>query len=399
MNQTEKETNPKATVPENINEPIMLEGIHSPEPEPMPVFIPEAHKTGYAVVGLGHLTLGEILPALKASKRCRIAALVSGDSEKLSRTAAMYGISEDALYSYDNFDDIVNNPQVDAVYIVLPNSMHKEFTIRAAKAGKHVLCEKPMAVSSAECEEMIAVCRKHKVKLMIAYRIQYEPYNTYVKEQIKKGTLGKIKFVEAQNGQKSGNPAHWRYRKALAGGGALPDIGLYCLNTTRFILDAEPEEVFATVYSNPDDPHFKEVEENAVWQMRFPDNLVVQCSTHYQTYETKRYRVLGSESWLDLDNAYAYVGQKLKHGKEEENKAINQIDIEHVNQFAQEMDYFSLCITDGLQPYTPGEVGLQDQLIMEAIYESAAANKPVSLKGKLLKDLNRGEAPNLEKLK
>lgn len=191
MKKIEKENRPKAKVPVKISEPISLEGIHSQEREPQPVFLPGSDKIGYAVVGLGHLSLGEILPAIKMSKRSKITALVSGDPKKLKRVGEMYDVPEEAQYSYQNFDEIASNKNVDAVFIVLPNSMHKEFTIRSAKAGKHVLCEKPMAVSSDECREMIAACQDNKVKLMIAYRIQYEPFNTFVKENIKRVHLAK----------------------------------------------------------------------------------------------------------------------------------------------------------------------------------------------------------------
>lgn len=395
MKEYKMQGTPPAHVPVKTDSPILLEGIHSKEPEPMPINYPEDQQIGYAVIGLGHLTLGEILPALKECKKSKIAALVSGHPEKLKKTGLMYNVPESSQYSYENFDEIANNDDVNAVFIVLPNSMHKEFTIRSAKAGKHVLCEKPMAISSDECREMIEACEAASVKLMIAYRIQYEPFNTYVKNQIKEKAIGTVKFVEAQNGQSSGNPDHWRYKKSLSGGGALPDIGIYCLNTTRFILDAEPEEVFAYQYSNPKDPHFKEIDEMVNWQMKFPGGVVAQCSTSYQIHTSKRYRVVGDEGWLNLDNAYGYVGQKLLHGKPEEHTPVQEISIKHVNQFAQEMDYFSDCILNDTQPYTSGEVGLQDQIIIEAIYESAKTGKAVSLKGKLQKNLNRGKTPSI----
>lgn len=386
---------PPSVVPDSIDEPIKLEGIESEEWDEMPISYPESKKIGYAVVGLGHLSLEEILPALQQCKKSRIAALVSGHPEKMQKTGLMYGVPADSQYSYENFDEIALNDQVDAIFIVLPNSMHKEFTIRSAQAGKHVLCEKPMAMNSKECKEMISACDEAGVKLMIAYRIQFEPFNTYVKNQIKDNKLGTIKFVEAQNGQNSGNPDHWRFKKALSGGGALPDIGLYCLNTTRFILDMEPEEVFAYQYSTPNDPLFAEVDEMVNWQMKFPGGIVAQCSTSYQIHTSKRYRVVGDEGWINLENAYAYVGQELIQSVNGEHNSLVNVKIEHVNQFAQEMDYFSECILNDAMPFTSGEVGLQDHLIIEAIYESAAKNKPISLKDKLPKKLKRGSEPKI----
>lgn len=391
-----KKNIPQAKVPKGLDKPIVLEGIHSKEGEPQPVDYPDSKKIGYAIVGLGHLALGEIIPALKECKKSKLVALVSGSPEKLKKVGRMYNVPENAQYSYENFDEIVNNDEVDVVYVVLPNSMHKDFTIRSANAKKHVLCEKPMGINAEECRKMIAVCENNRVKLMIAYRIQYEPFNTFIKNQIKEKAIGTIKFVEAQNGQTSGNPEHWRYKKALSGGGSLPDIGLYCLNTTRFILDSEPEEVFAYQYSNPDDENFREVEEMVCWQMKFPGGIVAQCATSYQTHSNKKYRVLGDKGWLHLDNAYAYKGQKLtKSANEEAQHTEKNILIEPVNQFSREIDYFSDCIQNDKKPFTSGEVGLQDQIIMEAIYESAKINQPVSLKGKINEKLDRGEEPEI----
>lgn len=341
---------PPAKIPKSPDQPILLEGISSKEPEEIPLTYPKDKKIGYAVVGLGHLTLGEILPALTACKKSKIAALVSGNPDKLKKTGTMYGVIESAQYSYEDFDAISENNELDAVFIVFPNSMHKEYTLRSAKAGKHVLCEKPMAISSQECREMIKACKDADVKLMVAYRIQFEPFNTYVKNQIKEKSIGTVKFVEAQNGQSSGNPEHWRYKKSLSGGGALPDIGIYCLNTTRFILDMEPEEVFAYQYSNSKDPHFKEIDEMVNWQMKFPGGIVAQCSTSYQIHTSKRYRVAGDKGWLNLDNAYGYVGQKLSLGIPGDPTEVKDINIKHVNQFAREMDYFSECILNDEQP-------------------------------------------------
>lgn len=386
---------PPALVPKTLDEPIKLEGIQSEEIEAMPINYPEDKKIGYAIVGLGHLSLGELLPALKECKKSRIAALVSGNPDKMRRTGLLYDVPEGSQYSYENFDEIAQNEEVDAVFIVLPNAMHKEFTLRSARAKKHVLCEKPMAINSEECKEMIKACTKAGVKLMVAYRIQFEPYNTYVKNQIQERKLGKIKFVQAHNGQSAGNPKHWRFNKTLGGGGALIDIGIYCLNTTRFILDLEPEEVYATQYSTPKDPLFKEVEEMVHWQMKFPGGIVAQCSTSFQIKPSKKYQVLGDEGWITLKEAYGYSGQSLTQSAGAESNSELKVQIPHVNQFAQEMDYFSQCILNDTEPYTSGEVGLQDHIIMEAIYESAEKNIPISLKGKLPKKLKRGPEPGL----
>src|SRR3954467_1115761 len=214
-------------------EPVHLKPIDHPseKPEaPPPAPAPPEKRIGFALVGLGKLTLNQLLPAFASCKKCKPVALVSGDRAKAERVAAQYGIATKNIYNYQNFDEIKNNPEVDVVYIVLPNSMHAEFTIRAAQAGKHVLCEKPMANTSKEAEQMIEACKKANKKLMVAYRIQYEPHNKLAKQWTRDKKFGKVRVIEAVNVQNQGDPDQWRLKKSLAGGGALPDIGLYCLN-------------------------------------------------------------------------------------------------------------------------------------------------------------------------
>ncbi|MET0244815.1 MAG: Gfo/Idh/MocA family oxidoreductase [Flavitalea sp.] len=378
-----KAQSPPARVPSSPQEPIKLEAWKSdadPASAPTPTPLPEEQRVGYAVVGLGHLSLEEILPALSQCEKSRLVALVSGSPEKLKKVGEQYGITPENRYSYENFDSIKNNKQVEIVYIVLPNGLHKEYVIRTAKAGKHVLCEKPMANTADECREMIAACNSANVKLMIAYRIHYQPHNRFVREQIKKKTFGAVKFIEATNSQSSANKDHWRHKKALAGGGALPDIGLYCLNTTRFILGEEPTEVFAYQYSTPGNPLFTEVEEIMSWQMKFPSGIIANCSTNYFVHDSRRYRVMSERGWHDIDNAYAYKGQQLKTSRAEGQLKIQEnIVIPENNQFGAEMDYFSDCIITNKRPFSTGEEGLQDHLIMEAIYRSAKDGKPIKL--------------------
>jgi len=362
-----------------------------------PTPLPADQRIGYALVGLGHLTLEELLPAFGACKKSKPVALVSGSPEKLQKVAKQYGIKPENCYSYEKYDTLKDNQEVQVIYIVLPNSMHAEFTIRGAQAGKHILCEKPMANSSAECQAMIDACKKANRKLMIAYRIQYEPYNRYIREQIQKNEYGKPKFVDAFNCQSSANPTHWRHIKALAGGGALPDIGLYCLNTTRFILGEEPTEVSAYIHSDPANPLFKEVEEVCTWQMTFPSGVIANCATHYNVHESRQYRVMTERGWYELTNAYAYTGQKLTTSRAD-GPIVRQemVSIMPKDQFATEMDYFSTCILEDKQPYSTGEEGLQDQRIMEAIYQSARERRPVKLPTITKKDAFRGPEPQLQ---
>ena len=363
----------------------------SPPPAPMN---PEK-RIGYALVGLGHLTLDELLPAFGECKYSKPVALVSGDAAKAAKVAQQYGIKPQNIYNYQNYDTIKNNPEVDVVYIVLPNSMHEEFTVRAAAAGKHVLCEKPMATSPAEAQRMIDACKKANKKLMIAYRIQYEPNNRQVMKWARERKWGKVKVLEMYNGQNQGDPNQWRQKKALAGGGSLPDIGLYCLNTARFITGEEPEWVSANIYSDTADPRFKEVEDTVLFQMGFPSGTVVNAGSTYSVHNTKRYRCLADNGgWFGMDPAFTYSGLKMEVSEVREGKEYKESpSIDEKNQFALEIDHMSQCILNNQQPYTPGEEGLQDHKIMEAIYRSAKERKVITLDKITKLDAFRGTPP------
>lgn len=355
-------------------------------------------RVGYALVGLGHLTLDELMPAFGACKYSKPVALVSGDAAKAAKVAQQYGIKPQNIYNYQNFDTIRNNPEVDVVYIVLPNSMHEEFTIRAAQAGKHVLCEKPMANSSAEAQRMIDACKKADRKLMVAYRIQYEPMNRMAMKWTREKKWGPVKVMEMYNGQNERDPQHWRMKKALAGGGSLPDIGLYCLNTARFLTGEEPEWVSANIFSDPADPRFKEVEDTVLFQMKFPSGTLVNAGTSYSVHNSKRYRCLaGNGGWFGLDPAFTYRGLKMEVSEVRDNQDWKENpSIPEKNQFALEMDHMSLCVLNNQTPYTPGEEGLQDHKIMEAIYRSARERKVITLDKIATLDTFRGTLPKAE---
>jgi predicted dehydrogenase len=359
------------------------------------IAMPKDKRIGYAIVGLGNLSLGQILPGFGASKYAKPVALVSGDADKAKKVAAQYGIDPKSIYNYQNFDSIKNNPEIDAVYIVLPNCMHEEYVVRAAKAGKHVLCEKPMAPSAKACQNMIDACKQAGKKLMIAYRIQYEPHNRLAMQWAREQKFGKVKFIELHNSQNIGDPAQWRLHKALAGGGSLPDIGLYCLNTARFILGEEPHMVNASIYSTPGDVRFKEVEETVLWQMQFPSGAMVNASTSYGVHQARRYRCYADKGgWFGLDPAFDYNRLQME-GSHADGKQEVKLSpaIKEVQQFALELDHFAQCILENKTPYTPGEEGLQDQKIMEAIYESARTGKPVKLQNMTTIDTFRGTPP------
>ena len=276
----------QAEKPNAANE-VQLSQIHAAteqaEHAPGP-FLPPNRRVGFAIVGLGRLSLNQILPAFATSTSCKPVALVSGDRTKALKVAAQYGIPERNITDYKNFETLKDMPGVDVIYIVLPNGMHPEFVLRSAKLGKHVLCEKPMANSVRECEEMIAACKQANVKLMIAYRQQYEPANRALVKAVQDGTLGKVRNFIASNSQDEGDPTHWRLNKKLAGGGSMPDVGLYCLNAVRFLTGEEPEEVMASITQPKDDPRFREVEARCEVIARFPSGMTANFTSAFDLH-------------------------------------------------------------------------------------------------------------------
>jgi predicted dehydrogenase len=342
--------------------------------------LPPDDRVGYAIVGLGRLSLNQILPALAHCKYSKIAALVSGDRAKALKIARQYGLAETDVHDYQNFERLADNPRVQVVYIVLPNGMHKEYTLRAAKIGKHVLCEKPMATSAADCQAMIDACSRAGRKLMIAYRSQYEPMDRMIAKMVKEKKLGPLREFIAGNSQNVGDPAQWRLNKALAGGGAMPDIGLYCLNAARFLSGEEPLDVFASVHKPDGDPRFVEVEESVHFVLRFPSGLTATCMSSYASHESRFFRLQGAEGWVEMDPAFGYNGLRMRHGMLVEGKsATAELQIDPQDQFAREIDHMSVCVKSGITPHTPGEEGLQDQRIIEAIYESARTGRVVKI--------------------
>jgi predicted dehydrogenase len=337
-------------------------------------------RIGFAIVGLGRLSIDQILPAFGRTKLCRLVALVSGSPDKAQKLAAQYGIKSSSIYSYGNFEHLAQNPEVKVIYIVLPNGMHAEYTVRAATIGKHVLCEKPMATSVADCEKMVAACGSANVKLMIAYRQQYEPMNREIVKMIRSGKLGTLRSYLATLTQNQDDPSQWRLHKALSGGGCLPDVGIYCLNASRFWSGEEPTEVFGQVFQPQGDPRFTEVEATASFTLRFPSGLVASCNSGYAAHRSSFARMEGSESWVQLSPSFGYSGLKLQYNKLLEGHGTDvQPSINEKDQFALEMDHMALCVMRNQQPHTPGEEGLQDLKIIEAIYESVRTGRTVRL--------------------
>ena len=338
-------------------------------------------KLGVAVIGVGKLTIEEILPALRCCRFAKLAALVTSDVEEVRDLARQYNLPDDCLYTYDEFERLKDDDDVKIVYIVLPNAMHREYTERAAKIGKHVLCEKPMANTIEDCQAMIAACEAAKVKLMIAYRCQYEPFNIELIKRAHDGRLGGIRVIEACNSQMETNPDQWRLDADLAGGGALPDIGLYCLNAARYVSKEEPVEVFGWKHQPKDDERFKEVEARLSFVMRFPSGVVAQCFTAYDGYDTKKLSVRLEKGWMELYGAFSYGGKELLVKSDNENgvPVVQSIQLEAENQFALEIDHMAECVLNDKEPRTGGAEGLKDQIIMDAIYRSVDEGAPVRI--------------------
>jgi predicted dehydrogenase len=328
-------------------------------------------RLGFALVGLGSLSTNQIAPALQKTKNCRLTAIVTGTPAKEQSWADKYNIPRKNIYNYTNFDRIADNPDVDVVYVVLPNGMHAEYTVRAARAGKHVLCEKPMEVSAKKCEEMIEACKKANRLLAIGYRCQFTPHHLEMIRLAREKTFGDVKLIEASFGFRIGDPNQWRLKRDLAGGGALMDVGVYALQAARYVSGEEPVEVFATE-TKTDKVKFKEVDESIMWSMRFPGGLMANCSTTYLVGGMNRVFAAAEKGWFQLEPAYSYGGLKGKTSK-------GDMDLPQVDHFAAEMDDFANCILKNKRSKVPGEEGLQDVKIMTAIYESIRKGKPVKV--------------------
>jgi predicted dehydrogenase len=337
---------------------------------------PPGKKLGWAIVGLGSLSINQILPAFAKCEKSKVVAFVSGHPDKANKLALRYGVNKKNIYNYQNYDSIKDNPDVDVIYIVLPNGMHAEYTVRGLQAGKHVLCEKPMANTPAECQQMVDAGKKADRKLMIAYRCRYEPYNREAIRIAQSGDLGPTQMILADAGFKAGDPSQWRLNKQLAGGGSLMDIGIYALNATRYLTGQEPAEVNAMIYSTPGDPRFKEVEEHVNFQLRFPSGILANCSSSYGYFHQSHFRVMGTEARLCMDPATWYGGLRMWI---ERGNTIEQKDLPEVDHFASEMDHMSDCVMQNKQPLTPGEEGLRDLTIISAIYDAARSGKTVKL--------------------
>lgn len=334
---------------------------------------PAGKKLGWALVGLGSLSTNQIAPALAKTKHCKLSAIVTGTPAKAEAWKKQHGIPDSHVYNYETFDRIADNPDVDVIYIVLPNSMHEEFTIRAAKAGKHVFCEKPMANSAEECRRMIAAVKAARKQLGIGYRCQFEPHHRECIRLAREKVFGPLKFLEAGFGFQIGDPTQWRLRKKLAGGGALMDVGIYALQACRYLTGEEPVEIVAQE-TKTDPVKFAEVDETITWSMKFPSGVAASLMTTYGFNGKNFFSATCQRGRFGLDPAFNYDGIKGWTSRPDV-----KIEFPAVDHFQAEMDAFADAILSN-KPFTPGgEEGLRDLLAIEAIYRSIREGKAVKV--------------------
>jgi predicted dehydrogenase len=331
----------------------------------------ETKKVRYAVVGLGHIAQVAVLPAFAHAKRnSELVAVVSDDPAKRREITKRYGLRQ--TYSYAEYERCLN--EVDAVYIALPNSMHAEYAVRAAKSGVHVLCEKPMAVTVSECQRMIRACRDGNVKLMIAYRLHFEELNLSAIELVRRGTIGEPKFFTSSFAL-TVRPGNIR-TKADMGGGTLYDIGVYCINAARYIFRSEPTEVFA-ISVNSGLERLSEIDESTSAALRFDGERLAAFVSSFNASAVGEYRVVGTKGQLHVDPAYEYaegLEYELTIGEKKTKRRVPKRD-----QFAPELLYFSDCILKDRSPEPSGESGMQDVRIIEALYKSARTGRSVRI--------------------
>ena len=329
----------------------------------------KTNKLGIALVGLGKYSSGQLAPALKETEYCYLTGIVTGTPDKASKWKKQYDIPEKNIYSYSNFDDIKDNPDIEIVYVVLPNAMHREYVVRAARAGKHVICEKPMALTVEDCDEMISACKNAKKMLSIGYRLHFEPHNMEMMRLGQKKVFGSIKKMFAEDGL--AEVEGWRLDKSLAGGGPLMDVGIYCVQGVRYTSGLEPLAVTAREGAKKNKEKFKEVEESLTWKMEFPDGIIAECRTSYSE-QLNLLRAEAENGWFELTTAYEYKGIE---GETIEGK----MKFPKVNQQAKQMDDFARAIIDGRPSPVPGEMGRQDVKILNAIYKAMETGQRVSI--------------------
>jgi predicted dehydrogenase len=330
-----------------------------------------ARKLGVALVGLGNYSTQQLAPALQETEYCYLAGIVTGTPEKAKMWAANYTIPAKNIYNYQNFHEIKNNPDIDIVYVVLPNFLHAEYTIRAAQAGKHVICEKPLSMNVAEGEVMLAACRKANVKLGVGYRLYYEPHHREARRLGTSNEFGRIVLIESSLGFTRPGPESWRLDKKIGGGGAIMDLGVYAIQGARRTVGEDPIAVTAQAFTFDTD-HFKDIYETVLWQFEFPGGALANCATTYSAYVDRLYTTC-QRGWFEVSPAYNAVGTKGRTIRGDLNLAVNKYQ-----QTAQIDDFAAAILSDTL-PLATGEEGLKDIKLIRDILRAAETGNKIKL--------------------
>jgi predicted dehydrogenase len=337
-----------------------------------------AKRVGYAVVGLGSISQVAVLPAFAHSKKAKLVAVVSGDKNKAKKFAQDFGASQ--AYSYDELSRCLENPHIDAVYIATPPGEHEKYAVAAAKAGKHVLCEKPLAASVQQARNMVTTCRRNKVLFMTAYRKYFEPSSLALKKMITSGELGRIDIIHTLFSELrvfGDNSPAWLFSKKLCGGGPLTDLGVYCINTTRWLVDEDP--IAATGISwVRDKRRYKQVEEGVAFRLDFKSGIILQGTVAYSAAFSSFVHIHGEKGWAELGPAFAFEEERRISGKVGGKwfaKTYKPMD-----EFVLEIDAFASCIQDNREPEPTGEQGLRDIIIIDAIYRAVKQRRSVEIK-------------------
>ncbi|QHT66237.1 Gfo/Idh/MocA family oxidoreductase [Rhodocytophaga rosea] len=327
-----------------------------------------------AIMGLGSYGT-RVAEAMQSSKMAKLTGVISGTPSKIKEWQGKYKIAEKNCYNYENFDQIKNNPDIDAVYIITPNALHHPQTLRVAKAGKHVICEKPMAINAQQGKEMVDACKKANVHLLVGYRMHFEPKTLEIIRMRKEGELGKVLFFQGLSGFTIGDPSQWRLNKQLSGGGAMMDIGIYSINGARYMLGEEPIWVTAQE-TKTDRAKFKEgVDETIQFQLGFPSGAMASCLSTYTMNNLDRFFLNGYKGFAELQPATGYgpiLGRTHK----------GELTQPHITHQTLQMDEMAAIILQGKKPVVPvdGAEGVKDLSIIDAIYQAVKTGKKIDLK-------------------
>jgi predicted dehydrogenase len=330
-------------------------------------------KLGIALVGLGNYSNGQLGPALLQTEHCYLAGIVTGTPSKIPAWKEKYNIPEKNIYNYENYDSIKDNPDIDIIYVVLPNSMHAEYTIRGFEAGKHVICEKPMAITVEDCNKMIEAAKKAKKNLSIGYRLHFEPYNLEMARLGTQKVYGDLKKISGGFGFRAG-PSQWRLTQKYAGGGPLMDVGIYVIQAMCYTSGMEPIAVTAQEGVKTDLEKFKDVEQSLTWQFEFPNGLVGEGRTSYAD-GMNFLKAEAEKGIFELTSAFNYTGQR---GATPE----GAMNFPHINQQAKQMDGIALSIKNNKVSIVPGEMGRRDVKYLQAVYEAMRTGRRIEIRNK-----------------